>query len=497
MLEAEKAQLESNLAVEVLRVRDRELTFYSECFSTIGTQAALIASISFAILTSMSWDLKDPDGGWLHYNTSLAWGVRRDVDPSELGIGSWSVWTWIEQLLTLAEVCFCVGCLTTQLVLIQRCALVEIGGLSLALRGPDGSAQKALHHMRLEVRRSQRLMIRGVQFLAVTIVLLIIKDLPLPIAVLPCLIAVARLWDAQSRHYKLEEVLELPLSELQTSSPVQPNTPARRQRVQRWANAMATAGSRTKIRMWRFLCCEDDDEAEVLERHNSRHRTTAEVVTTLIKRNQDDKSGARQRQRAARKGSIGKTPREQMIQDRDWAEPELSDRASSTWGSMLFSSLRPSWLPPRRTTTRYPSVDGDPHRTSAPAEVEISLGDFDDRATDLSLGEETRWGSMASREMSATRIQSALRGRRVRFDQARARVAAGAGVGGLSLSIDVPSSLHAGSSEVAVLTGRGVTHAGSYQMVVPVPPPAPDETPLIGPVERCLRGALQIDVGRI
>ena len=272
MLEAEKAHLESSLAVEVLRVRDRELTFYSECFSTIGTQSALIASIAFAILAGMSWDLKDPDGGWLHYNTSIAWGVRRDVDESELGIGSWTMWTWLEQIATLVEVSFCVACLTTQIVLIQKCALVEIGGLSLALRGPDGSAQKALHHMRLEVRRAQRMMNRGVEFLAVTIVILLVKDLPLPIAVVPAFIAATRLLEAQKAHKKLVKVLDLPLSAMQTSSPVQPETPIRRKKLSKFLQRMAEKGLSSRKQCWHFVCCDDDAQSEVLERHNSRPR---------------------------------------------------------------------------------------------------------------------------------------------------------------------------------------------------------------------------------
>ena len=52
--------LESELAVEVLHVRNKELQFYSECFSTIGTQAALVGSAALAVLLSMSSELKDP-----------------------------------------------------------------------------------------------------------------------------------------------------------------------------------------------------------------------------------------------------------------------------------------------------------------------------------------------------------------------------------------------------------------------------------------------------
>ena len=115
----------------------------------------------------------------------------------------------IVQLLTVLEVTTCTACLTTQLILVQRCALIEIGGLSLALRGPDGSAQKALHHMRLEVRRCQKMMIRGVQFLALTILVLLLKDLPLPVAIVPFVVCAARfLWAAQNQH-RIEKEFEL------------------------------------------------------------------------------------------------------------------------------------------------------------------------------------------------------------------------------------------------------------------------------------------------
>ena len=290
MLEAEKKQLEATLAVDVLRVRDRELQFYSDATATIGTQAALLAALSSAVLTALPGEMKTPREGWISYSTAQAWGMPREydsVDESNTGIGTWSVWTWLEQLLQLGEIITCVACLTTQLVLIQRCALIEIGGLSLALRGPDGSAQKALHYMRLEVKRHQRMMVRGIQFLAMTIVLLLLKDLPLPLSVIPAIIATGRLVHGQRQYYLLKAAIDLPLDQMQSSTPGGPPTPLRSRRLRQLANRIEELKNTFPKKFYKCICCEDDAEAEVLERANSRVRTTAQVVKNLIKRNQN------------------------------------------------------------------------------------------------------------------------------------------------------------------------------------------------------------------
>ena len=110
MLFAEKAQLETNLAVEVLRVRDRELQFYSDAFSTIGTQAALVATLSVGLLALQTETLRDPIGGWLSAEMAAAWGVVRDVGPDDTGPGGWTVWTWLEQGVQFMELA-CYVCL--------------------------------------------------------------------------------------------------------------------------------------------------------------------------------------------------------------------------------------------------------------------------------------------------------------------------------------------------------------------------------------------------
>jgi hypothetical protein len=276
MLHAEKAQLESNLAVEVLRVRDRELQFYSDSIATIGTQAALLAALSISVLTSMDNELKAPPGGYLSEATANDWGIRRGVAAGDTGIGSWTTWTWLEQIAHVLELLAVVACLTTQLGLIQRCALVEIGGLKLALRGPDGSAQKALHHMRKEVKRAQRMMIRGVQFLAVTIMLMLLKDLPLPLGTLPFVVAAIRFVDSNLSQNKLAAVFKLDEADEHSSTPGGPDTPARRKRVAKYLAKFNRGANRWNRRLYRCvttcICCEDDEEIDVVDRMNSRPR---------------------------------------------------------------------------------------------------------------------------------------------------------------------------------------------------------------------------------
>ena len=50
MLYADKQHLKTEVAVDLLRVREKEMNFYATNLSMVGTQSALLAGFAFAIL---------------------------------------------------------------------------------------------------------------------------------------------------------------------------------------------------------------------------------------------------------------------------------------------------------------------------------------------------------------------------------------------------------------------------------------------------------------
>ena len=49
MLYADKQHLKTEVAVDLLRVREKEMNFYSSNLSTVGTQSALLAGFAFGL----------------------------------------------------------------------------------------------------------------------------------------------------------------------------------------------------------------------------------------------------------------------------------------------------------------------------------------------------------------------------------------------------------------------------------------------------------------
>ena len=160
MLAAEKAQLQGNLAQDIIRIRERELQFYAESLNSIATVGALLAGISFSMFFDMwNWDMFGEN-----YTPPLA----HIMDISR-ALQSWNAAVWIQQFLFLLQ-CWCtLATITTNLMLVQNCIVTNIAGTGLALRGPDGSVNRSLTHMRRELRRAARLLHRGLSYLAMTI----------------------------------------------------------------------------------------------------------------------------------------------------------------------------------------------------------------------------------------------------------------------------------------------------------------------------------------
>ena len=183
-----------------------QLQFYSDSFTSIATQATLLAGLSFSML--VSYEFAVPDGGWLP--AEYARMLDLPHDPEDRGPRVWTWPTWLRVLLVVLCVLSTVACVLTQLLLVQNAILVEVNGLGLALRGPDGSAQRALMHMRREIRRTQRDMHRGFSLLGISIVLFLLHEFALVISIPSTLTAMGMLVRGKQRHYKTRQDFYLP-----------------------------------------------------------------------------------------------------------------------------------------------------------------------------------------------------------------------------------------------------------------------------------------------
>ena len=108
MLYADKRALETNLQVSLLKIREKELQFYTQNCIAIGTQAALLSGFA--------------------YN-----GIIQVDIPSESS-------DWLKT---------CYLCVTTfamgfELIAVLNSTLCSMLGPGLALRGPDGSMHRAV-----------------------------------------------------------------------------------------------------------------------------------------------------------------------------------------------------------------------------------------------------------------------------------------------------------------------------------------------------------------
>ena len=116
MLYADKRALETNLQVSLLKIREKELQFYTQNCIAIGTQAALLSGFA--------------------YNGIIQVDIPSDASD------------WLKT---------CYLCVTTmamgfELIAVLNSTLCSMLGPGLALRGPDGSMHRAVDGLMLEYR---------------------------------------------------------------------------------------------------------------------------------------------------------------------------------------------------------------------------------------------------------------------------------------------------------------------------------------------------------
>mmetsp|Transcript_51552 Transcript_51552/g.85482 ORF Transcript_51552/g.85482 Transcript_51552/m.85482 type:complete len:295 (+) Transcript_51552:58-942(+) len=116
MLFADKRALETNLQVSLLKIREKELQFYTQNCIAIGTQAALLSGFA--------------------YN-----GIIQVDIPTESS-------NWLKTMY----LCVTTAAMGFELIAVLNSTLCSMLGPGLALRGPDGSMHRAVDGLMLEYR---------------------------------------------------------------------------------------------------------------------------------------------------------------------------------------------------------------------------------------------------------------------------------------------------------------------------------------------------------
>ncbi len=176
MLFADKENLKTLVAQELLEVRAKEMKFYARNLSMVGTHAALLAGFAFTILSQ--YQFKIADQGFLSYQQQVDLGMWPDPStrPSleeqavMRGVVSWPWHVWCNQFGQLVHLlCTTLG-MTLQLWTVYTCVVTNILGLHLALRGPEGSVDRAVRHMATQNQFALRKFVWGLLLFIVSII---------------------------------------------------------------------------------------------------------------------------------------------------------------------------------------------------------------------------------------------------------------------------------------------------------------------------------------
>ena len=116
MLYADKRALETNLKVNLLAIREKELNYYAQNCLAVGTQAALLAGFAYSGLTQVA--------------------IPNDA----------------EYVLKLGYLIVTSTAMCLELIAVMSTTLLSMMGPGLALRGPDGSVHPAVDGMMEEYR---------------------------------------------------------------------------------------------------------------------------------------------------------------------------------------------------------------------------------------------------------------------------------------------------------------------------------------------------------
>jgi hypothetical protein len=134
MLYASKRELHASLALEILGVREQELGYYTANINNIGLQASLLAGFAFSTLSS-------------HNSLEVLSWIEQPVDQPFVIIDFAVGQTSAQEAKVLLEILYLISTISAMgstLYTLYVCLITSILGPGLALRGPEGSVDRAV-----------------------------------------------------------------------------------------------------------------------------------------------------------------------------------------------------------------------------------------------------------------------------------------------------------------------------------------------------------------
>lgn len=140
MLYAQKNNLHASLQVDLLSVRSRELSYYYTNLRLIGASSALLSGFAFGIVASHS---SNSMLSWIQdYTAQAGYSVIQPfVLITRFPLNSMQI---IEVVLEILYMVCTIAAMGLTIFTLYICLLLSIGGPGLALRGPEGSVDKAI-----------------------------------------------------------------------------------------------------------------------------------------------------------------------------------------------------------------------------------------------------------------------------------------------------------------------------------------------------------------
>lgn len=205
IIATEKENLRTELAVAVNRVREQELSFYSKSLEVIGTEATLLVSLAFSLIAG--WDPILPYEGYLPGNLTQYFEINHLSRSYEgdRGIAGWDWEDWYIQIMQIAFLMTSMYSTIKLLSIVQMCVFAEFRGVGLALRGPDGSLQSAVHKMQRQQEYQALAIRRALKSLGLSLILLCLVRFPFVIGVAVVLSSIPWVYRAWLRDKYTEE----------------------------------------------------------------------------------------------------------------------------------------------------------------------------------------------------------------------------------------------------------------------------------------------------
>jgi hypothetical protein len=200
MIYADKENLKTRVAQEILLVREKEMKFYTRNLSMLGTHAALLAGFAFTILSQHQF--MTPDEGFLSYESEVFLGmwpensthVGSHAMQMQKGMAAWPWHVWCHQMFQLLHLCFTAMGILLHLWTVYTTVVTNILGLHLALRGPEGSVDRAVRHMAQQNQFALRKFLYGLVLFNLSLLFFTLSEYHIFVSVITisCIITLSR-----------------------------------------------------------------------------------------------------------------------------------------------------------------------------------------------------------------------------------------------------------------------------------------------------------------